>query len=300
MNWKQIGKALAFPPAGLLVALTAVSAAGLSWSMLALEDTHPLRIASYVLAFYTLCAVCARLPRLFRRVKAFKAENRYLRRWSEEPRLRMNVTLSGNVLWNGAYGAMQLGLGIYHRSAWFYALAAYYASLAVMRFCLVRHTLRHKPGENMRRELGYYRACGWIFLVMNLALSAMMFYMIRENRATEHHEITTIAMAAYTFFTLIWAIVNVPRYRKYNSPAMSAARVVSLASALVSLLTLENTMLVTFGGAEMSGRTRQLFLALSGGAVSVSIVIMAITMIRRAGKQQKDLGEKQHGTQGDF
>lgn len=300
MSWKQMGKALAFPPAGLLAALVIASAAGLSWSMLTLEGTHPLRIGSYALAFYTLCAVCARVPRMVRRAKTFRAENRHMRRWSEDPRLRMNVTLSLSALWNGAYGAMQLGLGIYHRSAWFYALAAYYASLAVMRFCLARHTLRHKPGENMRRELRYYRACGWIFLVMNLALSAMMFYMIRENRATEHHEITTIAMAAYTFFTLIWAIVNVPRYRKYNSPAMSAARAVSLAAALVSLLTLENTMLVTFGGAEMTGRTRQLFLALSGGGISVTIVVLALFMIVSAGKKQKALGEKQHGTQGDF
>ena len=286
MDWKRIGKALLFPPAAVLIVLTPIAAVALIYSMLRLEGTDPIRIGSYILSFYTLTILCARMPRLVHALQKFKNENSYVRLWTGDVRLRTNVTLSGSTLWNGAYGALQLGLGIYHKSAWFYSLAAYYATLAVMRLFLVRHTLRHNPGEQMRQELTRYRTCGWVFLLTNLALSGMMFYMIYENRAVRHNEITTIAMAAYTFTTWTLAIVNVIRYRKFNSPALSAAKAISLA-ACVSMLTLENTMLTTFSGKTMTPEKIRLFLALSGGAVSIFIVAMAVYMIVQANRKLK-------------
>lgn len=289
MSWRKVGRTLLFPHIAILLVLLPLATAFLVYSMWRLEENDPIRIASYVLAFYTLSVWCARLPALIRFFKNFKKQNPYVNTWLNDPRLRMNVTLSANVLWNGAYAALQLGMGIYHHSVWFYTLAAYYASLAVMRFFLVRHTLRHKPGEEMQKEQKQYRTCGWIFLFMNLALSGMIFYMIEENRTMRHHEITTIAMAAYTFTTLTFAIVNVVKYRKYNSPTMSAAKAISLAAACVSMLTLENTMLTTFRSAEMTPQIRILFLGLSGGAISIWIIVMALYMIVQSNRQMKSM-----------
>ena len=296
MHWKRIGKALLFPPAAVLIVLPPISAAGLVYSMLKLEETSPIRIGSYVLAFYALTIFCARIPKLICVLREFKDSNRYVKRWIGDVRLRTNVTLAGSAFWNAAYGALQLGLGIYHRSAWFYSLAAYYATLALMRGFLVRHTLRRKPGEQMQQELLRYRACGWIFLLTNLALSGMMFYMIYESRVTRHGEIVTITMAAYTFTTLTMAIINVIRYRKFNSPAVSAAKAISLAAACVSMLTLENTMLTTFRSETMTPEKARLFLGLSGGAVSVFIIAMAIYMIVQANRKLKSMEEAQWNT----
>ena len=289
MNWKRIGKALLFPPAAVLIVLTPIAAAALVYSMLRLEETSPVRIGSYVLAFYTLVIVCVRVPKVARSIGTFKRENKYIQTWSNDPRLRMNITVGGSVLWNGAYAALQLGLAIYYRSAWFYSLAAYYATLAAMRCSLVWHTLRYTPGEQMRQELTRYRACGWVFLLTNLALSGIMFYMIYEHRVTRHGEIITITMAAYTFTTLTMAIINVIRYRKFNSPILSAAKAISLAAACVSMLTLENTMLVSFNKGAMPQQTVRLFLALSGGVVSAFIIAMAIYMIVQANRKLKSL-----------
>lgn len=297
MSWNKIAKALLFPHIAVLLVLLPAGAALLVYSMLYLEEASVLRIASYALAFYTLMLWSIRTPAIIRFVKAFKNENKYMKRWLGDPHLRVNVTLCVSVLWNGAYAALQLGMGIYHSSAWFYSLAAYYVFLAGMRFYLVRHTLRHRPGEKMADELRHYRVCGWIFLLINLALSCIMFHMIRQNRMMQHHEITTISMAAYTFTTLTVAIVNVIRYRKYNSPAMSAAKAISLAAACVSMLTLENTMLATFGGADMTPQLQRLFLAISGGAISVFIIIMALYMIVQANRKIKTSGDQYYGKQ---
>lgn len=296
MNWKRIGKALLFPPMILLILLLFFSTSLMLYGMLALGNEHPVTIGSYALSFYTLCIWCVRIPAIIRFFKSFKKDNKYVSRWLSDVQLRMKVTLSGNVLWNGAYGALQLGLAIYHRSAWFFALAAYYFSLAIMRFFLARHTLRHKPGTQMRQELRHYRGCGWVFLLMNLALTAMMVLMVRDDRMVRHHEITTITMAAYTFTSLTMAIVNVVRYRKYNSPVFSASKAISLAAACVSMLTLESTMLSTFQNGTMTAQSKILFLALSGGAVSAFIIAMAIYMIVTA-KQKIHALENENGKQ---
>lgn len=295
MVWKRLGKALLFPPIAIALILLPICTVGLVYSMLILEETDPVRIGFYVLSFYTLTVWCARVPKIICLVKNFKEENRSMKRWFSDVRLRTNVTLSGHVVWNGAYAALQLGLGVYHKSAWFYSLALYYASLAVMRLFLVRYTLRHKPGEKMRDEWHRYRICGWVFLVLNMALTVMIFYMVYRNRTVRHHEITTIAMAAYTFTSLTMAILNVIKYRKYNSPAFSASKAISLASACVSMLTLEGTMLATFSGTDMTVQTKQLFLGLSGAAISILILVMALYLIVHGNKQIKCM-ENENGT----
>ena len=139
----------------------------------------------------------------------------------------------------------------------------------------------------MPDELKKYRACGIILLVMNLALALMIFFMVYWNRTFIHHEITTIALAAYTFTSLTLAIINTVKYRKYNSPVYSASKAISLASACVSMLTLESTMLTTFGDGTMSLTGRRILLGISGGVISVFIIAMAIYMIVNGTKKIK-------------
>ena len=154
------------------------------------------------------------------------------------------------------------------------------------------------PGEKMLAELKKYRACGLVFLVMNLALALIVFFMVYWNRTFRHHEITTIALAAYTFTAFTMSIINVVRYRRYNSPVYSAAKVISLASACVSMLTLEATMLTTFGNGTVDLAFRRLMLGLSGGAISAFIIFMAVLMIVQSTKRIKLLRQTEETNHG--
>ena len=285
MDWKKILRVLLFPHIAVLIVLLPISSAFLVYSMVALGTESIVAIISYVIAAYTLTVWCARVPNIIKFLKNFKSENKLARRWEEDTRLRMNVSLYGSLIWNTAYGILQLGLGYWHRTFWFYSLAAYYISLAVMRFFLVRHTSRHKAGEEMLLELKKYRACGIVFLIMNLALTLMIFFMVYWNRTFVHHEITTIAIAAYTFTSLTFAIINVIKYQKYQSPVYSASKAISLAAACVSMITLESTMLTTFGADTMDLFSKRIMLGASGGVISAFIIAMAIYMIASGTKK---------------
>ena len=129
-----------------------------------------------------------------------------------------------------------------------------------------------------------YRFCGVLLLLMNLALLVIVTYIVWLDRGFVHHSITTIAMAAYTFGTLAKAIVNVVKYRKYNSPVFSASKAVSLAAASVSVLTLETAMLTAFG--EESGDAfRRIMTAATGAVVCLFVLVLAVYMIVRSTKQ---------------
>ena len=286
MSWKKLGKALLFPHIAVMILLVPVSAAFLVYAMVFLETESVVAVISYVLAAYTLTVWCFKIPRIILFFKKIKRENILARRWQEDARLRMKVTLYSSLAWNAVYAVFQLWLGIYHRTFWFCSLGVYYALLAVMRFFLARHTRRFAPGEKMRAELRRYCACGWIFLAMNLALALMIFFMVYWNRTFHHHEITTIMMATYTFTSFAFAIVGMVKYRKYQSPVYSASKAIGFAAACVSMLTLESTMLTTWGEGE-SESFRQIMLALTGGVISVVIIAMAITMIVKGSRELK-------------
>lgn len=287
MNWKKLGTALLFPHIAIMIILVPISVVFLVYSMVFLGTESVAAIISYVLAAYTLTVWCFRIPYLIRFFRTFKEENRYIQIWKDDTRLRVNVSLYGTLIYNTAYALLQLGMGFWHHTFWFYSLAGYYLSLAVMRFFLVRYTRKHDKGEDMLAELRKYRACGIVFLVMNLAITLMIFFMVYWNRTFNHHEITTIALAAYTFTSLTLAIINTVKYRKYNSPVYSASKAISLASACVSMLTLESTMLTTFGGETMSLTERRILLGVSGGVISAFIIAMAIYMIVQGSKKIK-------------
>lgn len=68
-----------------------------------------------------------------------------------------------------------------------------------MRFFLAKETVLFEPGKNRFRELLVYRFCGILMLLMNIALSVLVGYIVWQGRTFQHHKITTIAMAAYTF-----------------------------------------------------------------------------------------------------
>ena len=299
MNGKKAGKALLFPPIAVLAVLTPLSAACLAYALMYEETASPIAIAAYMLAFYTLTLWCVRVPAICRIFKTISGQNRHLRRWKNDLRLRVTLSLYGSLAWNAAYALLQLGLGVQHRSFWFCSLAVYYATLACMRFFLVRHTGRHGPRANMGAQLKKYRGCGILLLAVNVTLSVMIFFMVYWNRTFVHREITAIALAAYTFGSLAMAIVNVIKYRRYHSPVYSASKAISLAAACVSMLTLESTMLTTFGGESTDALTRRIMLAATGAAVSALIIAMAVSMIVRSTKAIKQLHaaeEQQHET----
>lgn len=290
INWKKIGLNLLYPHIAVIICLLPISITFLVLSLMYLGSESILAILSYLLAFYVLLVVCFRVPKLVNFFINFKQNNKYMQKWFSDANLRMNVLLYGSLIWDIAFAIFQLVLGFYHKSFWFSSIFGYYVMLGVMKFFLVKNTKKDKEVEQEQVELKKYVISGWLLLFINLALALIVFFMVYWNRTFYHHMITTIAMAAYTFFTFTFAIINLFRDKKHNSPVFSASKIISLIEGCVSMMLLETTMLTTFGTTE-TPLFRQIIISATGVVVIGFALTMAIIMII---KGRKELKNKKH------
>lgn len=281
---KKCVKKILYPHVAIILVLFPISLTLMIWSMINLGDAHFITIIGYILSTYTLTTICFRIPDIIKLIKYIKNENKYIVKYREDVHLRIKISLVFSFIFNSAYAIFQFFIGLYHGSFWFYSMCAYYLFLAITRFFLMKYTLKFKPNEQVKEELIWYRRCGWMMLLLNMALSVMVFFMVYWNRTFNHHRITTITLAAYTFISFTIAVINFIKYRKYNSPIFNATKSISLTSASVSIITLEATMLTSFG-TDMDPTIRKLFLGLTGGVVSIFVLILAIIIIVKGSKQ---------------
>ena len=291
IDWKKIWFNLLYPHVAVILILLPISVAFLVYSLICLISTSIIAIISYLLSFYVLLTICFRMPRIIVFFKNLKEQNKYINKWFSDVHLRMNVTLYGSLILNIAFAIFQLGLGFYHKSFWFYSMFAYYILLGVIRFFLVKHTRKYKANEETVIEIKKSILCGWLLIIMNLALALIVFFMVYWNRTFYHNMITTIAMAAYTFLTFTFAIINIVKYRKYKSPVYSTAKSISLIAGSVSMLTLETTMLTTFGSTDAS-IFNQIMLSLTGIAVIGFAITTAIIMIVKGSRQLANIAHE--------
>ena len=91
-------------------------------------------------------------------------------------------------------------------------------------------------------------------------------------------------MAAYSFYAVTIAIINIVKTRRHKSPILSATEAINLVAALVSILSLETAMLAQFGGDD-DPMFRRVITGVTGGVVCTIVICMAIYMIWRASKK---------------
>lgn len=202
-----------------------------------------------------------------------------LEKYFKEIQFRTETSLYQGLLINLLYVALKLGSGIYYRSIWFGSLAVYYFLLAVMRFSLL-HYVRSRRDDRVS-EWKRYRFCGIVLLFMNQALAAIVVIVVKQNKGFEYAGSLIYAMALYAFYAVITSVINVVKFRKYGSPVMSAAKVINLTAALVSMLSLETAMLAQFGGED---EFKQIMTSATGTGVCVIVLGMAVFMIAKSTK----------------
>ena len=201
---------------------------------------------------------------------------------------KISLTLYGTFFYNSIYAVFTLILGILHKSSWYISIAAYYISLAIMRFSLLRYFRISKAGEDVISELKRFRLCGIVLLIMNTALSGLTFYQTIASKELKHHGATAVVLALFTISLFSLSIINVIRYKKFNSPVLYAARLISFVSALVSMLSLETAIISRFETALSDGWQRAIT-GLSAFAVLAIITYIGIFMVVRSNKALKKL-----------
>ncbi|MGM9614221.1 MAG: hypothetical protein ACI3W7_01660 [Oscillospiraceae bacterium] len=278
-----------FPGAAVVLLSVPVAAALLVYVFLYEQEYSPISYAAYAISAYSLSIACAYIIKMPK--SGFRAalhKHPYIHRYLTDIPFRAHVSLYTSLGINLLFAAMKLYYGLRCRSVWFGTLAVYYILLAVMRFLLLRHVNRNSIGQNLTEEWKHYRWCGVILLLMNTALLGVVILILTEKQGYSYEGYLIYVVAMYAFYSIISAARDVIKYRKYSSPVLSAAKAIKLATALVSMLSLETAMLAQFGEAD-GERFRLIMTGLTGCAVCLLVLAMAVIMLCRAAGQLKSL-----------
>lgn len=285
---KKILKAIFFPHIAIVLLIDLLVTFSFIYSSAILPIFNQIRITSYVGAAYAIILTICAIPEIILIVTGKKLRPEHFQRLAKDTQLQINLSLYGTLAYNTIYAAFQLFAGIYYNSVWYLSIATYYTLLAIMRFSLLHYLRANKAGEDLESEYKRFRFCGVLLLVMNSALSAITFYITWQNQELRHHSATTVIFAIFTFLSFTLAIINVIRYKKLKSPIFFATKLISLVSAVVSILALE-TAIMGYYSAQISDEARQIITGITGTGVITVTICVGIFMVVRGTKNLKKI-----------
>ena len=176
---------------------------------------------------------------------------------------------------NIAYALGHCTVGILTRSWWFLTIGAYYSVLSVARFSVLQ--VRRKSGGDPDMEQFAKRITGILIVALSFCLIGINTLSVVDARGTVHHEIIMIAIATYTFSKITVAIIGLTKAKQSVSAVVKALRNISFVDALVSIGSLQRSMLVSFPG--MTTDQIRLFNILTGTAVWILVFILGIDLL---------------------
>lgn len=291
-GFRELARKLLFPKLWVPIFGTPVAAFALVFIFMTGRQSDWIAYPVYVFSAYILTLICIRVVKNVGHTKenlnAAMDKVPVVRRYFDDVSFNMRVSLYRSLGLNVLYTIIKFGFSVYYRSVWFGTLAVYYLLLAVMRFVLLRYSGKIKFGSDLTAEWKRYRLCGAILLLMNLALTGVVIMVVHENEGFRYAGMLIYIMAMYAFYSVTTAIINVVKYRKYRSPVMSAAKVLHLAAALVSMLALETAMLAEFGG-NNTAEFRLVMTGCTGGGVCAVIFAIALYMVYHSTNEIRNL-----------
>nr|WP_294493461.1 hypothetical protein [uncultured Mediterraneibacter sp.] len=216
-------------------------------------------------------------------------KNPFGERFFDDYTFRTVLTTLPAFLINVAYTVYNGVIGIINQSAWFITMAVYYSLLGIMRYRAVNTGRKTAHMEDRRlirkKELSVMKTDGVLLLLLNIALIGVIILTIVKDTAKRYPEIMVISIAAYTFYKIITSVINMIKVRKSQSPILITIRNIGVADALVSVLTLQMTMLASFQ--ERSTLDINRMNAITGLAVCILISLLGARMIYYSGKRDK-------------
>ena len=242
-----------------------------------------------VISLYLLYLLIAFLYRQYNE----KVETKVLS--TETGRALFGTYGASNVFWslvslliNIGYAVLNIVLAVLLNSLWYGLIAIFYAVLMGARMTIIflaRHIARKywmNKTELLYAELKVSIGSGGLIFLMDLSMAFAVTFMITNTPPNSSGKVVAIGLAAYTFYKIILAIVNLVRSRKNGDPVVTALRNISMADACMSMVNTTITLDMTFGSGNLAiAKNLAAFLAVGVTlALSVYSIIKGLVVLR--------------------
>ncbi|MCR5786291.1 MAG: hypothetical protein K6G28_01135 [Acholeplasmatales bacterium] len=195
----------------------------------------------------------------------------------------------GSLLTSVFMGILNLLLGIIKHADWNFAIAVFYFIFIILRFTvfLIEYLIKNKTEEE-KKQIRYntFLFYGLVLIILDLSLSYPISLTYYKEKSIYTNTIIAIAFAAYTTMRLAIAVTNLKKTHNIEKYSLSirTLKIISFTQALVSLITFQNVMILTFGSYDHS---LKIISIIFNGIVVAIILIITILMIRSGIKYRK-------------
>ena len=187
---------------------------------------------------------------------------------------------------NIAYAVLQAVVGIVARSVWNITIAVFYFVLIALKGIVFFCDRKYK--ENTAKLIKTYRACGYMFNLLTVALAGIVILINKADMSYEYAGYMIYIVAAYTFYKIITAIIHFFKARRRDGLIVQAIRNINLVSAIYSVFVLQVSMIQAFGDGN-----DPLSNSIAGGAVALLILLISIYMIVKSHSAEKQISKKE-------
>ena len=261
--------------------------------ILAVRKSGPIAYIVYVLAAYCLIICILPLPKLVKRAKDAVMRRAlgtdFGKRYVADLAFRGEVAIYRGMTINLLYAAFRAVVGICYGSAWFLTMAVYYAMLGGLRAYLIKCYRRNEP----EKELQCYRKTAWMLFLLNVTMGGMILMTIITDSAYSYSGFIIYVSAIYAFYAFIFSIVNIVKFRKLGSPILSAAKVLNLVAALMSVLGLQTAMIARFSPSDEG--FRQTMNIITGGVIYGTVIAIGVYMLIHSANLKRRMALEQVG-----
>ena len=173
-------------------------------------------------------------------------------------------------------------IGFLYRSVWNISICIYYVLLAIVRRIIVR-SQRKTADKNQDKEIikKTYAVTHIILILIDLALVVPISLMVIGARNYTFGMIPAISMAAYTTYRMTMSIIHYLKSKRNENRFIRVIRTINLQDTLVSVLTLQNALIIA-NGDDMASMMRLTMWTSAGiWGVILFFTVKSFMMIRK-------------------
>lgn len=183
-------------------------------------------------------------------------------------------------------------LGIRLLSLWHGSICVFYLLLIAIRGMILLTEKNNTARSEQERAHHRYKASiisSFMLLILNLALILPISLMVTLEKPVNMGLIPAITMAAHTTYKVTMAFVHIQKQRRidHGNILIAELRTINLIDAMVSILTLQNTLIMV-KRTESGGEDMFLLSAVSSAAIYIIILFISICLLITGLKQYKN------------
>ncbi|MGN1213203.1 MAG: hypothetical protein ACI4TZ_04090 [Christensenellales bacterium] len=186
------------------------------------------------------------------------------------------------------FAIYNLHLGLRYGDSWGKSISIYYLCLIVARIISLITERKIKDSsedkKDVERRKTYIGLSIFIFFI-DLCLIAPITIMVVKPKDVNFGIIPAIAVATYTTYKTTMAIININKIKKVENLIYKFLRELSLIDAMISVLTLQHTLIMVNGG--MTDSMQILSACSSFGILLVIIAFSICVMVKNLKNKQK-------------